>query len=173
MKAGVPDKADDAPSRGGTKSGEPVGPVRILLVEEHDDSLEALTEWIADNDDVELVGTARTRAEAVRQAQALDPELVLVDVGMTYRGGLDMMRTIKSRPSAPLTVILTFHEREIARQQMLACEADDFVTRAEITERLAGFAKTQLARRRARGVAPAIDKQRSSTQRVPPREITS
>jgi len=152
------------------------GPVRVLLVEEHDDFLEALTEWLADNDDVELVGTARTRADAVRQAEALDPELVLVDVGMTYHSGLDMMRTLKSTPSAPLTVILTFHERGIARQQMLACEADDFVTKAEITDRLAGsFTQQLLARRRARGAdeaSPAADKQRSSTPRVPTREIT-
>jgi len=67
----------------------------ILIV---DDSLlirNALCELFAQEEDFDICGVAQDGSEAVRKAQVLQPDLVLLDLSMPVMNGLEATRVLK------------------------------------------------------------------------------
>jgi DNA-binding NarL/FixJ family response regulator len=110
--------------------------VRVLLVEGNDDFLDGLTDWLAQNRQLEIVGRAHSGPEAIDLAERLRPDLVLMDVTMPDVSGFDAARKIKSPPDAPVVILMAFHDSHAARIAASAAGADGFVAKSEITERL-------------------------------------
>lgn len=84
--------------------------VRVLLVDDHALFREGLAGIIAAQPDMEVVGEARDGLEAVVKAQALRPDLVLMDVQMPGMGGLDATRQIKQALPETTIVMLTVRD---------------------------------------------------------------
>ena len=86
-------------------------PLRVLLADDHDvvrQGFRALLE----REGVEVVGEAANGREAVRLAEALDPDVAVLDLSMPGLNGLDAARTIlQSRPKLGV-VLLTMHTEE-------------------------------------------------------------
>ena len=74
---------------------------RVLLVDDHPMIGQALQMLLRDTD-YELVGRAKTAAEANKQIQSLKPDLVLLDVHLPDSSGLDVFRRM-----APVAAILS------------------------------------------------------------------
>lgn len=83
---------------------------RVLLVDDHALFREGLAGIIAAQPDMEVVGEARDGLEAVVKAQALRPDLVLMDVQMPGMGGLDATRQIKQALPETTIVMLTVRD---------------------------------------------------------------
>ena len=67
-----------------------VHPRRILVVEDSQDVAESLSAWR--EDDGHQVRVARTGAEALAEASAFRPEVMLVDIGLPDMSGYDLAR---------------------------------------------------------------------------------
>jgi DNA-binding response OmpR family regulator len=98
------------------------------------------------------VGTA---AEALAQAQAWHPHLMLLDLGLPDRDGAEVLRTLRAR-SDPLPVIcLTARDRQDERVDGLRAGADDYIVKpfdlAELDARIRA-----VLRRATGGGAPPI-----------------
>jgi DNA-binding NarL/FixJ family response regulator len=152
-----------------------VSQIRVLLVDDSDDFLEVVSDWLAADPGIQIVGIAHTGQEAVEKIDELGPDLVLMDVTMPGMNGFEATRLIKSKPGAPRVVLLTFHDSQTARHEAWAAGADDFLAKANVTEGLhrvikdvvAGRSAEDSGRRRAtlddRGSKPL-------TKHGPPRE---
>ena len=82
-------------------------PLRILIAED-DERLASLVEEILDGDGRFLVvGRASTGDEAVRMCEEHGPDIVLMDIGMPGRDGIDATKTIHERDAAQHVVIYT------------------------------------------------------------------
>jgi two-component system nitrate/nitrite response regulator NarP len=57
--------------------------------------------------DYELVGRARSGAEAMTQVQHVNPDVLLLDVNMPDGSGLDVLRQLRELDDAPAIVLLT------------------------------------------------------------------
>jgi DNA-binding NarL/FixJ family response regulator len=79
--------------------------VRVLLADDHPPLLSAIRRLLAQEFDV--VGEAHDGEEAVQMARALRPDVVLMDLAMPRRGGLDAIRRINAEGSAAAIVVLT------------------------------------------------------------------
>jgi DNA-binding NarL/FixJ family response regulator len=94
--------------------------LRVLVVDDHPAFRRALTSALRLVEDVEVAGEAGGGVAAAEQADAIEPDLVLMDLSMPDLNGIEAMRRIHTRqPDLPV-VILTAHadagiERE-ARQ---------------------------------------------------------
>jgi len=70
--------------------------LRCLIVDDNESFLEVAASSLT-GEDLEIVGTARTGAEAVQQVVEQQPDVVLVDVNLGEESGLDLARTLVER----------------------------------------------------------------------------
>lgn len=80
--------------------------MRVLLADDHRLIVEGLTTLLATNG-IDVVGVAGDGREAVAQALALDPDLILMDLRMPVMDGLAATRLIKAQRPAIKIVMLT------------------------------------------------------------------
>jgi DNA-binding NarL/FixJ family response regulator len=94
-------------------------PIRVLLAED-DDHLVALVETILDGDGrFTVVGRATTGDDAVALCAERAPDIVLMDIGMPVRDGIDATRAIHARDPGQHVVIYTGSDEysDIARAE--------------------------------------------------------
>jgi DNA-binding NarL/FixJ family response regulator len=85
-------------------------PVRILLVDDSPEFLDAVARLIAAYAELEIVGVARSGEQAIELVEVLAPDLILMDVAMPGMNGIETTRCIKSRPQAPCVIVVSFHD---------------------------------------------------------------
>jgi len=79
-------------------------PVRVLIVDDHEVIRVGLRTVLSRQDSISVVGEAATVVDAVREACALRPDVVLMDVRLSGGSGVDACRAI--RDSCPETRVL-------------------------------------------------------------------
>jgi DNA-binding NarL/FixJ family response regulator len=94
-----------------------VSSVRVLIVDDFDIWKNFVTACLADRPDIRIAGFASDGLEAIRKAEALQPDVVLLDINLPKLGGIDAARQI--RKLAPNARIL-----------FLSCHADPDMVRA-------------------------------------------
>lgn len=82
-------------------------PLKVLVVDDEPLATERLQLLLARVDGVDLVGTAADGEAAVRMAEALHPDLLLLDVAMPGLDGIDVARALADRHLAPAVVFVT------------------------------------------------------------------
>jgi two-component system nitrate/nitrite response regulator NarL len=83
--------------------------LRCLIVDDNPDFLRAATRLL-EGQGLEIAGVASSSAEAVQQAQALRPAVVLVDVKLGEENGFDLVGQL----AEPVILISTYAERDFA-----------------------------------------------------------
>ncbi len=87
--------------------------IRVLVADDHPLVREGLRGLISAEPDMELVGEAANGAEAVEKAAALDPDIILLDLLMPVKSGLEAIIEIKEHdPHAKILVVTSFAEDE-------------------------------------------------------------
>ena len=80
--------------------------IRVLVVDDDPDFVEAATVSLAADRRIEVVGGAASGDEAVSQAAALRPEVVAMDVAMPGLDGLEATRLIrKDQPECRVVLV--------------------------------------------------------------------
>ncbi len=96
--------------QGTTGSGKPGnGEVRVLLADDHAVVLDGLSMILQNEPGISVVGACTDSREAVKQVDALQPDIVVVDLAMPDLNGIDA--SIKMREVCPETkiIILSMH----------------------------------------------------------------
>ncbi len=83
------------------------GTIRVVLVDDHAVIRAGLAQLIATAEDIEVVGQAGDGAEAVEQARALTPDVVLMDLQMPGVDGVSATREIVSAGLGVDVLVLT------------------------------------------------------------------
>jgi len=83
-------------------------PIRLLLADDHRMLRESLRRAMEDNG-FDVVGEAPDGAEAVRLAEELHPDVILMDVTMPVLDGVEATRQVRDRVPGTQVVILTMH----------------------------------------------------------------
>ncbi len=78
---------------------------------------------------IEVIGEAQDGAEAVRQDQALHPDVILMDLEMPVLNGYEATRQIKAEQPATRVIILSIHAGAEEEARARAAGADDFVVK--------------------------------------------
>ncbi len=88
--------------------------IRILLVDDHTIVRLGLKTLIGDQPNMEVAGEAGTAAEAVRAAERLRPDVVLMDIRMPGEGGIEAARQITTRfPQSKVVMLTSFADDEL------------------------------------------------------------
>jgi two-component system, NarL family, response regulator DevR len=86
--------------------------VRILLVDDHEIVREGLAAVLARQSGFDVVGQADTAAKALEAFEQLDPELIVLDIGLPDMSGIELCREIKARRAETRVVMLTGSDEE-------------------------------------------------------------
>jgi DNA-binding NarL/FixJ family response regulator len=81
--------------------------IRVLIVDDHAIVRGGLAALLATTDDLEVVGQASDGEEAVRQAEALEPDVVLMDLSMPGMDGVRATAALLARRPTTHVLVLT------------------------------------------------------------------
>lgn len=84
-------------------------PIRVLLTDDHAIVRKGVRALLATEPDIQIVGEASNGAEAVTQAEALCPDVILMDLMMPKLDGIEATRQITEKiPGARVIVLTSF-----------------------------------------------------------------
>ena len=114
-------------------------PLRCLLVDDNDAFLQTAS-LLLEREGLTVVGVASSIAEALRQARALRPDLILVDIGLGDESGFDLARLLardgQSGQGAGADVILISTRAEADYREMIDdSPAAGFLPKSELSVR--------------------------------------
>jgi two-component system, NarL family, invasion response regulator UvrY len=94
--------------------------IRVLVCDDHQIVRQGIRQILADAGDVQVMGEAATGPEAIAlarqgQSQQAGPDVVLLDIAMPQRDGLDILKALKSEfPRLPVLMLSTYPDRQYA-----------------------------------------------------------
>jgi len=86
--------------------------IRVLIVDDHSLYRRGLQTVLETEDGIEVVGEAADGMEAVDRAEDTLPDVIVMDVGMPKRGGIEACRVIKQRVPSARILMLTSSDDE-------------------------------------------------------------
>jgi DNA-binding NarL/FixJ family response regulator len=110
--------------------------IRILLADDHDVVRRGIRSLLQSRPDWEICGEARDGGEAVALAQALRPDVVVLDVSMPGMSGIEVSRQLRADLPATEVVVLTMHDSEPIVSAALAAGARAYVLKSEASREL-------------------------------------
>ena len=81
--------------------------IRVLIVDDHAIVRKGIRALLATERDIEVIGEAGDGAEAIAQAQALQPDVILMDLVMPKIDGIEATRQITAKLSGARILVLT------------------------------------------------------------------
>lgn len=127
---------------------------RLVIADDHTILREGLKALMASRPDLEVVGEATDGREAVRCAETLKPDLMVLDMSMPRSNGLEALKEIKRVSPDTKVLVLTVHKTEDYVFTALQAGADGYVLKDSSASELTLAVRSVLAGQRY--LAPAI-----------------
>jgi DNA-binding NarL/FixJ family response regulator len=109
---------------------------KILIVDDHPLLREGLERVIGAECDLAVCGTAGSVPEAMRLVESDSPDLVLTDLILPGRNGLELVKDLRAiRPELPV-LVLSMHDEMIYAERCLAAGARGYVMKEAAAEHL-------------------------------------
>jgi DNA-binding NarL/FixJ family response regulator len=110
--------------------------IRVLLADDHVVVRRLLRGLIEDGSGCAVCGEAADGAEAVRLAEDLIPDVVVLDISMPKMDGLEAARRIRVRSPATPVLMITMDDTEQSVRLALAAGARGYIVKGEAGEHL-------------------------------------
>ncbi|NIQ38337.1 MAG: response regulator [Proteobacteria bacterium] len=120
---------------------------RIFIAEDHTILREGLRSLLSSDPGFEVVGEAEDGRDAIRWAQNLSPDLILIDLSMPRMNGVEAIREIKKLCPSTRIVALTVHKSEEYVLATLQAGADGYLLKDTSCDQLIMALKSVLAGR--------------------------
>lgn len=88
---------------------------------------------------IEVVGTGYDGYDAVRLAEELRPDLIIMDLLMPAMGGLQAARLIKAQSQPPLVIIASHYDDPRYREHAAEAGAEGFISKNDFEHHIAQF----------------------------------
>jgi two-component system, NarL family, invasion response regulator UvrY len=121
---------------------------RVLIADDHAMVRAGLRRWLEEDRSIEAVAEAASGAETLQQLRDSNWDLVVLDINMPDRSGMDILRHIRSgHPNCRVLVISAFSEKQYAIYALRAGAAG-YVAKDQAPEDFMRAVHTVLAGRR-------------------------
>ena len=101
--------------------------IRILLADDHTIVLQGLSRFLAEQEDMEVVGQAKDGYTTVELARELSPDIVVMDISMPGLNGIDATRLICSENPDVKVIGLSMHSARRYVQEMYRAGARGYL----------------------------------------------
>jgi two-component system response regulator NreC len=110
--------------------------IRLLLVDDHAVVRMGMRMLFESEPDIEILAEAGSARDAIEAATRLEPDLILMDIGLPDMSGIDATREIKRVLPKTHVVALTIHEDQEYFFKMLEAGASGYVPKRAAPEEL-------------------------------------
>ncbi len=128
--------------------------LRILLTDDHTLFRQGLRTLLDAEYDMQVVGEAQEGGEAVAQAAALKPDLVLMDIGMPGLASFEAVRQIRKHRPETKVMFLSMYDDEDYLQQCLEAGGSGYLLKDSPADQL--IAAIREVRRGGKYLSPRI-----------------
>ncbi len=111
-------------------------PIRLLLIEDQPTILEKQRRLLEGFPQLEIVGSARDGRTGLELIRALEPQVVLLDLGLPDLDGLEVVREVKARQPAVEILIFTIFEEEARVLEAVRAGASGYLLKGTPAERI-------------------------------------
>ncbi len=116
--------------------GRLMASIRVLIADDHRLFAEALEAILADDARISVVGHASDGSEAVRLANELHPDVVLMDISMPVMDGIQAVRAIRDTDGDASILMLTGSNARSDVDRARQAGASGYVTKDRIAAEL-------------------------------------
>lgn len=97
---------------------------------------DGIVQWIRRQPDMEVCCEAQTAAQVLRFVSKGEPDLVLTDIGLPDKMGLELIKEIKALRPETLILVISMHDETLYAERVLRAGARGYITKAEGGEML-------------------------------------
>lgn len=116
--------------------------ISILIADDHAVLRSGLKALLSSSPRFQVIGEAGDGWETIRLAEALRPDVIVLDISMPGPGGVQCIREIRQRSLSCRILVLTMHDEEDYMREVMLAGADGFVPkRSADTELITGITK--------------------------------
>jgi DNA-binding NarL/FixJ family response regulator len=109
---------------------------RVLLVDDHPIVREGLATRIEMEGDMVVSDMAETADQAIERIQKEEPDIVVTDLSLSGRPGLELIKDIRTHwPGLPI-LVLSIHDEELWAERVLRAGAQGYVMKSQATEKV-------------------------------------
>ena len=112
--------------------------IRVLIADDHAILRRGLRSIMEEADDLEVVGEAETSAEALKHLRSQPCEVVLLDISMPDRNGMDTLAIIKKEHPKVAVLMLSTHPENQYAVRALKSGASGYLTKQSAPAQLVG-----------------------------------
>lgn len=110
--------------------------MKIYLVEDHPIFRIGLKELIEQEEDLVVCGEAEDIPEAIRGIEAGKPDMVIVDIALKGRNGLDLVKTLGETHPDLAVLVLSMHEESVYAERAIRAGALGFIMKHETADNI-------------------------------------
>jgi DNA-binding NarL/FixJ family response regulator len=154
--------------------------IRLLLIDDHAMLREGLRALLEMEPDLEVAGEAGSVDEAMALIAMHRPDVVLTDIGLPGRSGLELLRELRTHSPLTRVVLLTAHTSEEYIRAGLDAHADGYVSKDSSHAELVTAVRSVADGRKylckavaSRVVAGYLNRDAIRTRRAQPGDITA
>jgi len=110
--------------------------IKVLIVDDHTIVREGLRQILEDTSDIAVTGEASSAQEVVNKVKTNNFDIVLLDISLPGRSGLDVLKQLKSiKPDLPV-LVLSMHPEEQYAIRSLRAKASGYLTKESASDEL-------------------------------------
>ena len=117
-------------------------PFRCVIADDHPAIIDAVSRYLADVDDVEIVAQAQDGDQALRLIEELVPDVAIVDIRMPGATGIDIARKLSAEESPTKVILYTGHSERSLLLEALDAGARGFLVKEAPLDDLARAIRT-------------------------------
>jgi two-component system invasion response regulator UvrY len=110
--------------------------IRVLIADDHDIVREGVKQIVSETSDIVVGGEARTGAEALDRARAGGFDVVILDLNLPDRSGLDVLAQLRAVNGDVPVLILSMHGEASYAARALKAGASGYVSKSSAREHL-------------------------------------
>jgi DNA-binding NarL/FixJ family response regulator len=117
-------------------------PYRCVIADDHPAIIDAVSRYLADVDDVEIVASAQNGEQALLLIEEHVPDVAVVDIRMPGLGGIDIARKLSTEGSKTAVILYTGHAERALLLEALDAGARGFLVKEAPLDDLARAIRT-------------------------------
>lgn len=129
--------------------------LRTVLVDDNKAFVVLARHLLANTPQIEIVGCGYDGYDAVRLAEELHPDLIIMDLLMPAMGGLQATRLIKAQSKPPLVVIASHYDDPRYREHAAEAGAEGFISKNDFEHHISELLKQMTSSQSQEAVAYA------------------